>query len=234
MHVGEDEIERVGENCKEKCVRFLGIYIDENLSFTGHINKLKSKLNSGVYALSTCSKIVPLRILKYIYRSLFESHLRFGSIIYGAAEPKLLEPISILQRKAVRAVARAKYNAHTDPLFREFNFLKFLDIVHLDQTLFVHNYRNNKHPATFKNFLSPIPRPNQTCRDNHLNFQQETLNYKHLNYYPNIQLVKGWNANSIYIKSEVQLVSLKSHFTIFKTSSYDIECTKQKCYICNK
>ena len=234
LYVGEDEIERVGEFCKEKYVRFLGIYIDENLTFSGHINKLRSKLNSGVYALSTCSKIVPLRILKSIYRSLFESHLRFGSIIYGAAEPSLLEPISILQRKAVRAVARAKYNAHTDPLFREFNFLKFLDIVHLDQTLFAHNYSNNKHPASFNNFLKSIPVSEQKCREDYFNFQREALNYKPLNYYPNIQLVKGWNTNNISIKSETQLGSLKSHFNNLKMSSYDFECTKRKCYICSR
>jgi hypothetical protein len=234
LYAGKDEIERVGERCKERYVRFLGIYIDENLTFEGHINKLKSKLNSGIYAISTCNKIVPIRIRKSIYRSLFESHLRFGSIIYGAADPKLLEPISILQRKAVRAVARATYNAHTDPLFREFNFLKFLDIVHLDQTLFVNNYSNNKLPASFTNFLKQIPLANQICRDDFYNFRREALNHQYLKYYPNIQLVRGWNANNVAVKSESETGSLKSHFIILKKSSYDFECSKQKCYICKK
>jgi hypothetical protein len=234
LFVGGDEIERVGERCKEKHVRFLGILIDENLTFYSHINKLKSKLNSGIYALATCSKIVPLRIRKCIYRSLIESHLRFGSIIYGAADPKLLEPISILQRKAVRAVAQAKYNAHTDPIFREFNFLKFLDIIHLDQTIFINNYSNNKLPTSFHNFLTQIPIHDHKCRDDYYNFHREALCHQHLKYYPKIQLVRGWNSNSIAIKSESEIVSLKSHFTILKMSNYEFECTKPNCYICRK
>jgi hypothetical protein len=68
-------ITRVGNKCVEKSVRFLGIWIDDTLSFSSHIEKMKAKLNSGLYALSTCNDIVPLKIRKTIYRSLIESHL---------------------------------------------------------------------------------------------------------------------------------------------------------------
>ena len=70
LFIGNSTITRVGHACPEKCVRFLGIWIDDLLSFSGHIEKLKSKLNSGLYALSTCSKFVPLKIRKTIYSSL--------------------------------------------------------------------------------------------------------------------------------------------------------------------
>ena len=51
-----------------------------------------------------CNRLVPLRRRrkKTIYRSLIKSHLRFATTIFGAANPKLLDPISILQTKAVR------------------------------------------------------------------------------------------------------------------------------------
>jgi hypothetical protein len=51
---------QVGDDCDENLVRFLGIYIDENMTFEGHIKKLKSKLKSGIYALSTCNRAVYL------------------------------------------------------------------------------------------------------------------------------------------------------------------------------
>jgi hypothetical protein len=93
LYIDNNVISRAGKHCDVQLIRFLGVWIDEDMSFEGHINKLKSKLNSGLYALSTCAYIVPLRIRKLIYRSLVESHLRVGSILYGAATPKLLEPI---------------------------------------------------------------------------------------------------------------------------------------------
>ena len=104
----------MGQTCPEKSARVLGIWIDDQLLFSGHIDKIKPKLNYALYALSTCHKHVPLKITKPIYCSLFESHLRFGCIIFEAADKKLCDPISVIQRKAVRLVARAPCNAHTD------------------------------------------------------------------------------------------------------------------------
>ena len=64
LYIGNSAITRVGQFCEETSVRFLGIWIDDALTFSGHISKLKSKLNSGLYALSTCNKIVPVKIRK--------------------------------------------------------------------------------------------------------------------------------------------------------------------------
>ena len=68
LYMGNSTITRVGKFCPETTVRFLGILIDDTLSFSGHIQKLKAKQN----------KIVPLKIRKTIYQSLIESHLRFS------------------------------------------------------------------------------------------------------------------------------------------------------------
>ena len=48
MFIGNNVITRAGCKCEEKHVRFLGNLIDDNLPFAGHIEKLKSKLNSGL------------------------------------------------------------------------------------------------------------------------------------------------------------------------------------------
>ena len=115
LYLQNNIIERVGEKCKENFVRFLGIWIDESLSFSGHLAKLKSKLNSGIYALATCTKVVPFRVRKMIYHSLFESHLHFSSIIYGATSTRNMGQIETVQRKAIRVLTRSRYNAHRDP-----------------------------------------------------------------------------------------------------------------------
>ena len=152
--IGNNVITRAGKNCAEENVRFLGVLIDDELSFVGHINKLKSKPNSGIYALSTCNNLVPLNIRLLIYRGLIDSYLQFGSIIYGAANPKLLEPIHILQRKALRLVSMAKYNAHTDPLFKMYNIVKLSDQISLNQTLFARHFKNNQLPSSFHGIFS--------------------------------------------------------------------------------
>ena len=60
----------------------------------------------------------------------------------------MVMPIEILQRKAIRLVARAKYTAHTqtDPLFRMFKILNHCNLLVLNQNGFVYNFKN-------KNFI---------------------------------------------------------------------------------
>ena len=223
----------MGKYCEEKSVRFLGIWVDETMSFSCHITKLKSKLNSGIYALSTSSNIVSLKVRKLIYRSLVESHLRFGAIVYGATNPGNLEQICVLQRKAIRKVARAKYNAHTDNLFKDYCFLKFEDIVHLSQTIFVRQFKNKMLPTSFLNFFQDLPLSEQIFRDHDYNLKVKKVNKNFLSFYPNVQMIQAWNRNNILIKSEAETKDMKDYYTIHKINSYESECVKDNCYVCN-
>ena len=78
--IGGKSISRIGEDFKEKSFKFLGHHIDENLTWVHHMDHVNKKLVSANYALSRSKSFLPRRILKNIYRSLFESHLHFGSI----------------------------------------------------------------------------------------------------------------------------------------------------------
>ena len=210
MCIGNNVITCAGRNCVEEYVRFLGVLIENELSFVGHINKLKSKLTSGLYAPSTCNTLVPLNIRLLICRGLIDSHLQFGSIIYGAANPKLLEPIQILQRKALRLVAMAKYNAHTDPLFKMYNILKLSDLVSVNQTVHVRHFKNNQLLSSFQEFFQKIPAAEQKSRDEYYNLKSKYPSNNNLMYYPSVQLLRNWNCNSLALKSESKITVLKS------------------------
>ena len=152
------------------------------MSFTDHICKLKSKLISGIYALSTSSGLVSLKVRKLIYCSLVESHICFAAIIYGGSNPTLLSPIRVLQRKAIRIVARAKFNAHTDNIFKELSILKFDDIIQLNQTLFVRQFKNMQLPISFNNFLENLPPSEQIFRDHDYNLKLKTVKKPFLSF----------------------------------------------------
>ena len=227
-------IQQAGHNCTDTTVRFLGVWIDEEMSFSGHITKLKGKLNSGIYALATCNRIVPLKVRKLIYRSLFESHLHFGSLLYGATQPKNLEQIEVVQRKALRLVSKSKYNAHTDPLFRQHNILKLSDLIKLNQTIFVRQYKNGKLPISFHKFFQDIPLDEQKSRDDDYNLKLKADADKSLLYFPGNQIIRAWNSNNLLIKSEADCVIMKESFKQNKLESYEEDCLKPNCYVCNR
>ena len=56
--------------------------------------------------------------------ALIAPHLNYGVIVWG----HMIKDIFKIQKKAVRTITNSKYNAHTDPLFRNMNILKLTDI----------------------------------------------------------------------------------------------------------
>jgi len=63
---------RIGNDKPEKAIKFIGIYMDQNLTWKYYINTLKSKI-------TICIKhMLPPDILKSLYFSLVQSHLMYG------------------------------------------------------------------------------------------------------------------------------------------------------------
>ena len=126
--IGGEAIARIGENCEDKSFKFLGHHLDETLSWSHHTNHIFKKLVSANFALSRSKGFLPTSILKSIYQSLFESHLHFGSIVWGSAKSSMLSKLEIQQKKAIRHICLLKYNAHSNK--STINFLNTMQILH--------------------------------------------------------------------------------------------------------
>ena len=165
-----------------------------------------------------------------IYHSLFESHLHFGSIIYGASNPRNLSSIETVQRKALRVLTRSKYNAHSDPLFRKHSILKLSDLIQLNQSIFVRQFKNGKLPDSFNDFFQNIPFNEQKSRDDDYNLRKPT-NIALL-HFPSAKIVRSWNQNHLTLKSEADMAVFKEDFIQKKLKTYDEECSKANCSAC--
>ena len=85
-----------------KEVKFLGVVIDEFLSWKGHISELCSRLSSVTYSLRVISNYVNFNTLKVIYYANFESLVRYGLIFFGASTE--ISRVFIIQKRAMRAM----------------------------------------------------------------------------------------------------------------------------------
>ena len=59
----------------------------------------------------------------------------------------------MLQKKAIRAINSAGYNAHTEPLFKLYNLLKVEDIYKFCLLVFYHNLIYDKAKQHLQNFM---------------------------------------------------------------------------------
>ena len=85
-----------------KTTKFLGITIDDELSWEPHIKKLSQKLRCQVGALRRIKDNVPLEYHKDLYYTLFESHLSYCISVWGGVHPSKLEPLFIAQKSCIR------------------------------------------------------------------------------------------------------------------------------------
>ena len=50
--IGDREVERIGNDCNLKSFKFVGVHLDENMSWEHHINHVINKISSSNYALN--------------------------------------------------------------------------------------------------------------------------------------------------------------------------------------
>ena len=135
-------------------LKFLGIFIDDKLSWTQHVNYLCSVISRNVGILNKLKYFLPSNILYNIYNALILSHISYGILAWGRAYDTLLNRILILQKRSLRIIEHAEHRALTDPLFYSRKILKVKDIYSLQLGIFMYQYHNNELPNSFRSMFT--------------------------------------------------------------------------------
>ena len=83
VSINNTVIQRVGNDCEEKATKFLGIYIDENLTWRHHIANVNKIISSALFSINQVKHILPKDCLRTLYYSLIHSHLSYGLLAWG-------------------------------------------------------------------------------------------------------------------------------------------------------
>ena len=135
--------------------KFLGVIIDDKLSWDDHIDYLCTKLNSCIVMIKRICKFIPKSQYVSIYNSLFVSHLTYCISVWGGAAPSKLQKIFPIQKRCARILfgehltfdhaayyetcARARSYMehiapknyaleHTKPIFNKYDLLSFRNL----------------------------------------------------------------------------------------------------------
>ena len=130
-------LERVDE------VKYLGVVLNENLNWKGHINYLKKKIVRGSYILAKLRHYVGLPTLKMVYFSLVHPYLSYCCTTWGGAAASTLLPLFRLQKKIVRIITFSSYDAHSSPLFHKLKILPLDYLYKYKLALTFHKINNN-------------------------------------------------------------------------------------------
>ena len=141
---------------ESKKIKYLGLILDERLSWKAHINELGKTLARSVGILYKLRGNCPEYILKSIYFSLFQSHISYGLLVWGNASNFLTEPIFKLQKKAIRVITNSDHQAKSGPLFKSTGILKLGDLFKHQLACLMWGYDHNLLPSSLDDLFQSV------------------------------------------------------------------------------
>ena len=139
-------IEKKSEAC------FLGVLLDEKLTWKHHIAAIKTKMSRYISVLYKLKSILPLSARMHIYNSLIQSHLNYCSLVWGSSCKSNIESLFVTQKKAIRALGPKNVNyfykdgvcpTHTKPIYSNLNILTVHNIILKNILNFIDKINNN-------------------------------------------------------------------------------------------
>jgi hypothetical protein len=140
------EIQRV------PAVKYLGVYLDESLSWRHHIDYVSKKISRLTGAMYHLSKFLPYDSICDIYYAYVFPYIKYGIEVYGTACKTILSTIQIQQNKLLKILAKRHYADSSTALHHELGLLTCQKVHELYTLLFVFKQRNNILPEIFNEY----------------------------------------------------------------------------------
>ena len=118
----------------QKETKFLGMWLDQSLSWHSHIQKLILKIKRNKYLLNNGKHLMDQSTKKLVYHSHIVSHIRYGMLLWGKnAGKEQLNKLQKLQTKCLDLVQGNKMNTN---LNRTLGILSIEDMIKLENMKF--------------------------------------------------------------------------------------------------
>ncbi len=142
-------LQQIGQKEDSYTIRFLGVLFDADLNFKIHVKAIMTKISRGIFALRSAKNILNQKSLKMLYYSLVHCYLIYGVQVWACAPSYILNDLFKKQKIAIRIISNAKYNAHTEPLFKTLDILPLPSLVLYFQLQFMQQFQQKFLPEIF-------------------------------------------------------------------------------------
>ena len=161
VDVGNFTVNIVGNSIE--CVdffKYLGIEIDDNLSWKTHIHSLESELSRISGFMCKLRHYVSFDCLRSFYFAKVYSKIQYAILAWGGISESMLNKVNVLHNNIIRIMTLknmpSQMRLSTKPLFKSVNILQLKDIFHLELAKFMHQATNNNLPPNLNQMFTRI------------------------------------------------------------------------------
>ena len=142
---------------RENATKFLGVIIDENLSWKQHINGVTTKISKSIGILYNSRGIVKQPLLKQLHFHFIQYHLIYANIAWASTYKSKLEGIYRHQKHMARIINFKDRFTHAQPLLHNMKALNIFEIDLFHMIFFMFKCKKKIAPFIFHNLFTPIP-----------------------------------------------------------------------------
>ena len=135
---------------REENMKFLGVILDENMTWRHHIKCIESKVSKNLGILYKARHLLNLQCTKQLYFSFIHTYLNYGNLAWGGTNKTKLSALLRRQKHASRIIYFKDKYTHAKPLLKRLNALNIYQLNINNSLLFMHKVRNNNIPNIFK------------------------------------------------------------------------------------
>jgi len=112
-------------NCikSSSSTKFLGLTINDSLTWKSHIDHMMSKLNTACFVIRTIQAIMSLETLRMVYFAYIHSIISYR-IIFGGNQP-YSDKIFKIQKRVIRIITSSRMRDSWRELFKKLEILPF-------------------------------------------------------------------------------------------------------------
>jgi hypothetical protein len=195
---------------KVSSTKFLGLQIDQNITWKEHIDNIVKTCSRNVGVINKIKNFLPSEALYTLYCSLILPYLNYGILAWGCACSSYINRIFKIQKRALRIISRSDHRSSTHPLLIRYNALSVKDMYTLELATFMYKHENCILPSVFDDLFtkhSDIHGLNTRNKDHlRLPFVRKVFCEKSIKY----AAIKVWNSVDNNIKSSSSVNQFRS------------------------
>ena len=177
--------------------KFLGVLINDKLTWKEHIELVKTKVAKGLFLLNRAKHVLKSEALLSLYNSIVLPYMNYCCEIWGSTYKSRLHGIVLLQKRAIRIIHGTQYREHTSKLFLKSRALKFMDLITLNVTIITYKAFYRMLPQHLQDLFSKKSKIEGKITTRHINKLKQPMGRTTLKCMCiSIRGVKIWNSIS--------------------------------------
>ena len=138
---------------RKKFKKYLGIIIDEKLTWNEHITYVYKSLLKYYGIFNQIKSFVNKKIIRQLYFAFICSKIKYGIEVYGSCSKEHLHRLQVIQSGLLKMFLRLDRRTDTDLLHKSIRLLRVDDIYRQQLIMFTNNCLLKRLPHTFDNYF---------------------------------------------------------------------------------